>query len=71
MLFLGMLLCGKPLPAGLQPPLKSPALAPKVGTSSSDDHKRGRRHLTSGAIASIVIGCALGFLHVAKCSTVF
>jgi hypothetical protein len=55
----------------LQPPLKSPALAPKVGTSSSDDHKRGRRHLTSGAIASIVIGCALGFLHVAKCSTVF
>jgi hypothetical protein len=71
MLFLGMLLCGKQLPLGLQPPLKSPALAPKVGTSSPDDHQRGRRHLTSGAVTGIVIGCALGFLHVAKCSTVF
>jgi hypothetical protein len=68
--FLGMSLCGKPLPPcrappGSQPPSKSPALAPEAGASSTVDHQRGRRHLASGAIAGIVIGCALGFLLLA------
>jgi hypothetical protein len=67
--FLGMSLCGKPLPPcraspGSLPPSRSPALALKRGASSSDDH-RSRHRLAGGAIAGIVIGSAFGFLLVA------
>ncbi|XP_062225839.1 probable inactive receptor kinase RLK902 [Phragmites australis] len=66
--FLGMPLCGKPLPPcrapSSQPPSQSPALPP-VAAVSADNRTRGGRHLAGGAIAGIVIGCAFGFLLIA------
>ncbi|KAJ1271377.1 hypothetical protein BS78_06G123900 [Paspalum vaginatum] len=70
--FLGMPLCGRPLPpcrapsSGPPPPSSQPpALAPGAPAASAGNRGRGRRHLAGGAIAGIVIGCALGFLLVA------
>ncbi|OEL29182.1 putative inactive receptor kinase [Dichanthelium oligosanthes] len=67
--FLGMPLCGKPLPPCRAPnssesPSQPPALAPEA-PASTDDRGRGRHHLAGGAIAGIVIGCAFGFLLIA------
>jgi hypothetical protein len=68
--FLGMPLCGKPLPpcrapSSSEPPSLPPALAPEAPAASSDSRGRGRHHLAGGAIAGIVIGCAFGFLLIA------
>lgn len=68
--FLGMSLCGKPLPPcrappGSEPPSQSPALAPGAGAGASPDRHKGRRRLAGGAIAGIVIGSAFGLLLVA------
>uniref|UniRef100_A0A0D9ZLS4 Protein kinase domain-containing protein n=1 Tax=Oryza glumipatula TaxID=40148 RepID=A0A0D9ZLS4_9ORYZ len=66
--FLGMSLCGKPLAACRTPisipPSQAPALSPE-GAVSAGGRGRGGRRLAGGAIAGIVIGCALGFLLVA------
>lgn len=69
--FLGMPLCGKPLPPcraapGSEPPPspQSPALPPGAPASTGGGD-RGRHHLAGGAIAGIVVGCAFGFLLVA------
>ena len=67
--FLGMPLCGKPLPpcrapSSSEPPSLPPALAPEA-PASSDSRGRGRHRLAGGAIAGIVIGCAFGFLLIA------
>ncbi|KAL6652609.1 hypothetical protein ACP70R_011534 [Stipagrostis hirtigluma subsp. patula] len=66
--FLGMPLCGKPLPpcrgSNSQPPSQSPALPPEAA-ATAESGGRGRRHLAGGAIAGIVIGCAFGFLLIA------
>lgn len=66
--FLGMSLCGKPLAACRTPisipPSQAPALSPE-GAVSAVGRGRGGRRLAGGAIAGIVIGCALGFLLVA------
>ncbi|KAK8448951.1 hypothetical protein SEVIR_7G134400v4 [Setaria viridis] len=68
--FLGMPLCGKPLPPCRVPstpesPTRPPALAPEAPAASPDNRGRGRHHLAGGAIAGIVIGCAFGFLLIA------
>ncbi|XP_062186273.1 probable inactive receptor kinase RLK902 [Phragmites australis] len=66
--FLGMPLCGEPLPPcqapNSQPPSQSPALSPEAA-ASEETRGRDRRHLAGGAIAGIVIGCAFGFLLIA------
>ncbi|KAL6845859.1 hypothetical protein ACP4OV_024434 [Aristida adscensionis] len=66
--FLGMALCGKPLPAcqgsNSEPPSQPPAPPPEAAVSAGSGG-RGPRHLAGGAIAGIVIGCAFGFLLVA------
>ncbi|KAK3144559.1 hypothetical protein QOZ80_4AG0314710 [Eleusine coracana subsp. coracana] len=72
--FLGMSLCGKPLPpcrvapGSELPPAQPPALSPGAGggTAASPPDRRGSRHrLAGGAIAGIVIGSALGLALVA------
>ncbi|TVU14163.1 hypothetical protein EJB05_37610 [Eragrostis curvula] len=68
--FLGMSLCGKPLPPcgaspGTQPPSSQPPAFPPEAGASPDGHHGGRHHLSGGAIAGIVIGCAFGFLLIA------
>ncbi|WVZ85975.1 hypothetical protein U9M48_032828 [Paspalum notatum var. saurae] len=70
--FLGMPLCGRPLPPCRGAPVSGPpssqppALPPGApDASAAGDRGRGRHHLAGGAIAGIVIGCALGFLLVA------
>ncbi|KAF0890428.1 hypothetical protein E2562_002805 [Oryza meyeriana var. granulata] len=66
--FLGMPLCGKPLPTCRTPisipPSQAPALSPE-GAVQAGGRGRGGRRLAGGAIAGIVIGCAFGFLLVA------
>uniref|UniRef100_A0A453C5C2 Protein kinase domain-containing protein n=1 Tax=Aegilops tauschii subsp. strangulata TaxID=200361 RepID=A0A453C5C2_AEGTS len=66
--FLGTTLCGKPLPPcrtpSTQPPSQPPTVAPEAAVAGNS-RGRGRRHLAGGAIAGIVIGCALGFLLIA------
>ncbi|XP_037478099.1 probable inactive receptor kinase RLK902 [Triticum urartu] len=66
--FLGTTLCGKPLPPcrtpSTQPPSQPPTVAPEAA-AAGNGRGRGRRHLAGGAIAGIVIGCALGFLLIA------
>jgi serine/threonine protein kinase len=67
--FLGMPLCGKPLPPCRAPgseasPSQSPTLRPEA-PAPTDNRGRGRHHLAGGAIAGIVVGCAFGFLLIA------
>ncbi|KAL5216633.1 hypothetical protein ABZP36_008034 [Zizania latifolia] len=66
--FLGMPLCGKPLPPCRtpisNPPSQSPMLSPE-GEVPVGGRGRGGRRLAGGAIAGIVIGCAFGFLLIA------
>ncbi|KAL6874401.1 hypothetical protein ACP4OV_013421 [Aristida adscensionis] len=63
--FLGMALCGKPLPtcqgSNSEPPSQPPAPPPEAAIPAGSGG-RGPRHLTGGAI--IVIGCEFGFLLV-------
>ncbi|XP_066345240.1 probable inactive receptor kinase RLK902 [Miscanthus floridulus] len=68
--FLGMPLCGKPLPpcrapSSEAPSSQSPTLPPEAPAPTTDSRRRGRHHLAGGAIAGIVIGCAFGFLLIA------
>ncbi|CAD6260637.1 unnamed protein product [Miscanthus lutarioriparius] len=68
--FLGMPLCGKPLPpcrapSSEAPSSQSPTLPPEAPAPTTDSRGRGRHHLAGGAIAGIVIGCAFGFLLIA------
>ncbi|KAL5214939.1 hypothetical protein ABZP36_004091 [Zizania latifolia] len=66
--FLGMPLCGKPLPPCRtpisNPPSQAPTLSPEVSVPVGGRGQGGRR-LAGGAIAGIVIGCAFGFLLIA------
>ncbi|CAM0904314.1 unnamed protein product [Alopecurus aequalis] len=59
--FLGMPLCGKPLPPCGAPSSQPPALPP--GTAATETPRgRRRKHLAGGDIAGIVIGSAVAFL---------
>jgi hypothetical protein len=64
--FLGMPLCGKPLPPcrtpSSQPPSSQPPALPPGSAATAAPGRGRRRHLAGGAIAGIVIGCAVGFL---------
>lgn len=67
--FLGMPLCGKPLPpcrapSSEAPSSQSPTLSPEA-PAPTGNRGRGSHHLAGGAIAGIVVGCALGFLLIA------
>uniref|UniRef100_A0ACD5UBS6 Uncharacterized protein n=1 Tax=Avena sativa TaxID=4498 RepID=A0ACD5UBS6_AVESA len=69
--FLGLPLCGKPLPpcpTPVSPPLPSsqpPAALPPGTAATAAPGRRRRRHLAGGDIAGIVIGSAVGFLILA------